>query len=175
MGTKYIYKNKNEKWVISNTKTGKSIKNFDTQKEAIEYAKSLKSTNAIIVKRKSGWKQLWMIGSSEEPDMKGKEIRTKDVKKSSIKKANDKVTIKKQSSFLKESNDSEKKGREEIFFKSKKVEKDKNGNKIITYSDGESNIEITKKSLPGWLQFLIGIIIISIVVAFSFLIGYYAL
>lgn len=55
MAIKYISKNKDGLWKIATTKTGKAIKTFNTQKEAIAYAGTIKSTESIMIKRESGW------------------------------------------------------------------------------------------------------------------------
>lgn len=55
MSIKYISKNKDGLWKIATTKTGKAIKTFETQKEAIAYAGTIKSTESILIKRESGW------------------------------------------------------------------------------------------------------------------------
>lgn len=55
MAIKYISKNKDGIWKISTTKTGKAIKTFNTQKEAIAFAGTIKSTESILIKRENGW------------------------------------------------------------------------------------------------------------------------
>lgn len=55
MAIKYISKNKDGLWKIATSKTGKAIKTFETQKEAIAYAGTIKSTESILIKRESGW------------------------------------------------------------------------------------------------------------------------
>lgn len=55
MAIKYISQNKDGEWKISTSKTGKAIKNFPTQKEAIAYAATIKDTESIMIKRSSGW------------------------------------------------------------------------------------------------------------------------
>ena len=52
---KYIQKNKDGKWAISNTKTGKTLRNATTQKEAIALAGAYKDTKKIFIKRSTGW------------------------------------------------------------------------------------------------------------------------
>ena len=54
MAIKYISKSqRNNKWKVSATREGKSIKSFSTQREAIAYAKTLNSTEALQIKRTS--------------------------------------------------------------------------------------------------------------------------
>lgn len=55
MAIKYISKNKEGVWKVSVTKTGKAIKTFETQKEAIAYAGTIKNTESILIKRETGW------------------------------------------------------------------------------------------------------------------------
>lgn len=55
MAIKYVSQNKEGLWKVSTTKTGKAIKTFNTQKEAIAYAGTIKSTESILIKRASGW------------------------------------------------------------------------------------------------------------------------
>ncbi|MCK5867194.1 MAG: hypothetical protein KAG14_02230, partial [Mycoplasmataceae bacterium] len=52
---KYIQKNKDGKWAISNTKTGKALRNATTQREAIALAGAYKGTIEIFIKRANGW------------------------------------------------------------------------------------------------------------------------
>ena len=54
MAIKYISQTKDKKWKVSASKSGKAIAIKDTQKEAIAYSATLKSTENILIKRKSG-------------------------------------------------------------------------------------------------------------------------
>ncbi len=55
MSVKYVTRRaEDKKWCVKNANASKATRVFDTQKEAIQYAGSLKSTTAIMVQSKEG-------------------------------------------------------------------------------------------------------------------------
>ncbi len=169
MEKKYIYKNKSGKWAVATSKTGKSIRNSRTQKEAIEFAKNLKSTKTIIVKRKSGWIQLWSRKLNDEIAIKPK----------TVSKPKNKNTVTKKIDW---------KEREEEVESGSTLFKDEENYSILTVDDTdikhdeleekEATLESRKKgikNIPGWVKFILGFLLIGLVVTSTFLIGLYAL
>lgn len=51
--TKYVVRHNNA-WAVKNPQAEKVTKTFATQKEAIEYAKSLKKTTSVMVEQVNG-------------------------------------------------------------------------------------------------------------------------
>ena len=66
MPVKYVSKDKNDNWKISITKSGKAIRVFATQKEAIDFVSNQKNTEGIMVKRKSGWESAFFVKKEEK-------------------------------------------------------------------------------------------------------------
>ena len=57
MAIRYVQKNESKKWIITNKKeNGKPLHVLGTKREALEVAKSMKNTEAVMVKSPSGWK-----------------------------------------------------------------------------------------------------------------------
>ena len=57
MAIKYIQKHKDGNWGISNSKTGKAIKNAKTEKEALAIAGTYKNVEGVMILRKGTWKK----------------------------------------------------------------------------------------------------------------------
>lgn len=94
MAIKYISQNKKGDWKVSTTKTGKAVKNLPTQKEAIAYAATIKDTDAIMIKRASGWAlasswdQSTISKAKEvEKNSKAQGVSTKHAKETAVEKA----------------------------------------------------------------------------------------
>lgn len=148
MAIRYIHKNKEGQWAISNSETGKALRNAPTQKEAIALAGSMKSTESIMIKRSSGW------GTATGWDQK---VANLTKSKTTIKAEHKKPAAKKETP------------------KKTAAKKDAPKKPKAVSNDAENvNAKITK-TMPGWLAFIIGLFVIYIVVATAFLIGYYAL
>ncbi|MBN3535058.1 DUF2188 domain-containing protein [Mycoplasma procyoni] len=50
---KYVV-NHNGEWAVKNANADKVTKTFKTQKEAIDYARSLKNTTSVMIQNKEG-------------------------------------------------------------------------------------------------------------------------
>ena len=57
MAIKYIQKKKDGNWGISNSKTGKTIRNAKTEKEALAITGTYKNVEGVMILRKGTWKQ----------------------------------------------------------------------------------------------------------------------
>ena len=214
---KYIQKNKDGKWAISNSKTGKSLRNTTTQKEAIALAGAYKGTDEIFIKRSSGWttatgwdkkianvthSSVKKTTSTKKPDVKKpiqKIIKEKEEKeeknikpisksKEPVLKSNtaqdiaSKSTLKKDESLkISATKNIQKNATKDDIIVSgetdnivKKDFKKESKELLEKETSSEKNMSSIEKSsgLPGWLGFLIGIAIISVVVAIAFLIGH---
>ena len=98
---KYIRKNQDGKWIISNTKNGKSLRTSSTQKESIIHAWNFKDVTEVHVKRSTGWDRVshpgleTLLHAEKKPSAKTTTKKKAAAKKATVKKPVAKTTTKK--------------------------------------------------------------------------------
>lgn len=161
MAIKYISKNKDGVWKVSVSKMGKAIKTFETQKEAIAYAGTIKNTESILIKRESGWQQAtgWDLNVANEAKAveekhtaKGKS--KKEAKAHAVAKATDKPV---ETSSKPEAAKAEIKT-ETVKLETKEEAKTENKQKSSAAKKTKAHMKKHKKSYIGWTLFYLFLI-----------------
>lgn len=174
MAIKYISKNKDDVWKVSTTKTGKAIKTFKTQKEAIAYAGTIQNTESILIKRESGWAQAtgWDLNVAKEAEKVVKNSKaqgksTRHAKAKAVAKATDtpteQIEIKTQSLTLATKEDvqkaeSKKENTQKVEVKKSDEAKEKKSVKHVA-KKAHHHFKKHKKSYYGWMAFYVFLIL----------------